>query len=149
MTNTLKQIANNIATELNIVPDQLIKLIPDKLINITIRKEQIEKINKLIKSDNKINDFGKTNKLSDNFNNLKISLGNLQMLALIKNLEKADNCEDVLNTFIELMNNKIEQVNKILNTNLQSGGGQKNYYKKYIKYKIKYLFKKKCIRYNI
>lgn len=145
MTNTLKEIASRIADALGIDYERLKQSIPSKLIDIPISEEQMNKINELIESDTKIKSFGTTNNLSNNFTELKASLGTLQILALIKNLEKADNCDDVLNTFIKLMNTKIEQVNEILNTNLQSGGGQKNYYKKYIKYKIKYLFKKKCI----
>ena len=72
-------------------------------------------------------------------------MGKLQILALTKNLKKAEKCEEVLNTFINLMNNKIGQVNDVLKTNLQFGGGQKNYFKKYIKYKKKYLLIKKYI----
>jgi len=138
--NTISNIAILIARNLDIDPDIIIESIPHNLANQTISADQNEKIVELLGSDNQIDAFGKNNNLGDNFNELKSSLGKLQMLALIKNLKKAEKCEDVLNTFINLMNNKIGQVNDVLKTNLQFGGEQKNYYKKYKKYKIKYLF---------
>jgi hypothetical protein len=139
--NTISNIAILIAGNLDIDPNIIIELIPQNLANQIISDDQNEKIVELLGSDNQIDAFGKNNNLGDNnFIELKSSLGKLQMLALIKNLKKAEKCEDVLNTFIKLMNNKIGQVNDVLKTNLQFGGEQKNYYKKYKKYKIKYLF---------
>lgn len=143
--NSIRYIANLIAENLGIDPIIIIDSIPENLIDEIINDDQIEKIQELLNSDNEIKNFGLDNQLGDNFDELKSNLGKLQMLALIKSLKKAEKCEEILNTFINLMNNKIGQVNNILKTNLQFGGGQKNYYKKYKKYKIKYLFIKKYI----
>ena len=145
--NTIRNFANLIADNLGIDRIIIVQSIPENLIDEIISDDQIEKILELLNSDNEINNFGLENQLgdSDNFNDLKSNLGKLQILVLIKSLKKAKKCEEILNTFIDLMNNKIGQVNNVLKSNLQFGGGQKNYYKKYKKYKIKYLFIKKYI----
>ena len=143
--NSIRFIANLIAENLDIDPNTIVQSIPENLIDEIISDDQIEKILELLNSDNEINNFGLENQLGDNFNDLKSNLGKLQILVLIKSLKKAKKCEEILNTFIYLMNNKIGQVNNVLKSNLQFGGGQKNYYKKYKKYKIKYLFIKKYI----
>lgn len=143
--NTIENIAIEIAKKLGIEPIIITQSIPDSLIDQIISDDQIEKIQELLNSDNEINNFGLDNQLGANFNELKSNLGKLQMLALIKSLKKAEKCEEILNTFINLMNNKIGQVNDVLKTNLQFGGGQKNYFKKYRKYKKKYLYIKKFI----
>ena len=143
--NTIRNFANLIADNLGIDRIIIVESIPEHLIDEIISDDQIEKILELLNSDNEINNFGLENQLGDNFNDLKSNLGKLQILVLIKSLKKAKKCEEILNTFIDLMNNKIGQVNNVLKYNLQFGGGQKNYYKKYKKYKIKYLFIKKYI----
>jgi hypothetical protein len=143
--NIAELIADNLGIGIDIDRSIIIDSIPDSLIDQIISDDQIEKIQELLNSDNEINNFGLDNQLGDNFDELKSNLGKLQMFALIKSLKKAEKCEEVLNTFIDLMNNKIGQVNNVLKSNLQFGGGQKNYYKKYKKYKIKYLFIKKYI----
>ena len=143
--NTIENIAIEIAKKLGIEPIIILQSIPENLINQIISDDQIVKIQELLNSDNEINNFGLDNQLGANFNELKSNLGKLQMLALIKSLKKAEKCEEILNTFINLMNNKIGQVNDVLKTNLQFGGGQKNYFKKYRKYKKKYLYIKKFI----
>lgn len=145
MSNTIKDIAILIANKLGIESDIILDAIHVSLVDQIISDDQIEKIHELLYSDDEINKFGLDNQLGENFDELKSSLGKLQMLALTKNLKKAQKCEEVLNTFINLMNNKIGQVNEVLKTNIQFGGGQKNYYKKYKKYKKKYLFIKKYI----
>ena len=145
METTIGHIANLIAQRLGIEEEIILNSIPQELVNQIISDDQIEKIQALINSDIEINNFGLDNNLGENFNELKSNLGKLQILALTKNLKKAEKCEEVLNTFINLMNNKIGQVNDVLKTNLQFGGGQKNYFKKYIKYKKKYLLIKKYI----
>lgn len=145
MENTIRHIANLIARHLGIEGEIILNSIPRELVNQIISDDQIDKIQALINSDIEINEFGFANNLGENFDELKLNLGKLQILALTKNLKKAEKCEEVLNTFIDLMNNKIGQVNDVLKTNLQFGGGQKNYFKKYIKYKKKYLLIKKYI----
>jgi hypothetical protein len=145
MIKTIRNIANDIADNLGIEVEIILESIPETLVDQIISDDQNVKIAELLGSDNQIYAFGIENNLGVNFDELKSNLGKLQMLALIKSLKKAEKCEDVINTFINLMNNKIGQVNNVLKNNLQIGGAQKNYYKKYKKYKIKYLFIKKYI----
>ena len=47
--------------------------------------------------------------------------------------------DDIINTLLTVLNAKFENINKILVTYLMQTGGGDKYYKKYIKYKIKYL----------
>lgn len=143
-TITILDIARRIAINLGIEVETIQNSIPPNLLNEeVINQDLLIKINELIVSDQSIDDFGKSHQLGENFNTLKNNLGKLQLLVLLKNLNKAKKCDDVLNHFLNIMNNKIVQVNDILNTNLQFGGSKKNYYKKYKKYKKKYLLFKK------
>jgi hypothetical protein len=109
--------------------------------------DKLSKIQELLKTDSSILDYGerviRTQNTKNNFNKLKENLGKLQIFVLIRHLEKSKNCDGVLNSLLEVMNNKFEQVNSIL----QKGGGktinlyqdgETNYYQKYLKYKIKY-----------
>ena len=111
--------------------------------NINFEGSLMFKIENLLEKDLLISNFGELeiNKESTkiNFMKLKNSLGKLQILVLINNLKKSKDCNDVLNSFMNIFNNKIESVNEILaNDLLQTGGGNK-YYNKYLKYKINYL----------
>ena len=144
MLHTISDIAELIATKLNINKNIIVSLIPINLLEQVISNDQREKIDKLINSDDLINNFGINNNLDKKFNELKFSLGKLQMLALIKKLKTATKSDEVVNTFVDLIKNKLRQVNKVLNNNIQFGGN-KQYYKKYIKYKEKYLLKKNYI----
>jgi hypothetical protein len=150
-----------IATDLNIPVEQLTDLITKKLTPEEIarsgenHKDKIHMIIKLLQSDKEINNFGNslTNQaVKDNFNNLKNNLGKLQVLVLLKKIDKSNNCDEVLNTFIGIMNNKVSIVNDIMEKKLDNNlvGGQiggslndKEYIGKYIKYKLKYLRLKK------
>ena len=145
MTNTIIDIANQVAINLEINQNTLISSIPNHLKSIVITNPNLlDKIKELFVADTEINDFGKNHNLKGtNFDTLKNNLGKLQILSLIKNLEKAEKCDDVLNVFIDMLNKKIGSVNTILQTNLQGGGSKINYYKKYKKYKKKYLLLKK------
>jgi len=142
--NTIQNIAIRVADRLGIDNQQLIQHLPPNLLNVEIQNQQLlDTILNLLRSDDEINQFGMRHRLGQNYLNLKNNLGRLQLLALSKNLARAERCDDVLNTFIEMMNNKIGQVNQVLQTNLQLGGNLNNYYKKYKKYKKKYLSLKK------
>mgnify|MGYP001373296247 CR=1 FL=1 len=144
MTNTIEYITNEVARNLNIDPIIILNALPSNLLNVQINNsELLNTITNLLKSDKEINSFGLRNNLGDNYTILKNNLGKLQLLSLTKNLNKAEKCDDILNAFIEMMNNKISKVNDFLQINLQSGGNQINYYKKYKKYKKKYLLFKK------
>jgi len=73
-------------------------------------------------------------------------LGNLAELQTLALLEKVADCEDVISGLTGLLSQKISNVNKLLEANLkystekpkQAGGGDA-FYKKYLKYKTKYL----------
>jgi hypothetical protein len=111
--------------------------------NIDFDDSLMLKIKNLLEKDLLISKFGELeiNKEStkSDFMKLKNSLGKLQILVLINNLKKSKDCNDVLNSFMNIFNNKIDSVNEILaNDLLQTGGGNK-YYNKYLKYKINYL----------
>jgi hypothetical protein len=124
----------------------------EKIITTNLSKEQIDldfndtiklKIDQLMKKDLLIYKFGETEiknqSTKDNFMKLKNNLGKLQILVLINNLKKSKNCNDVLNSFMNIFNKKIESVNEILADDLLQTGGNNKYYNKYLKYKINYL----------
>ena len=117
--STIYDIAHQVATKLNIDVTQLIDIIKEKekIIDLNIINDNLlKKIQKLIKTDEDINNFGKTidDDVKQNFNMLKQNLGKLQLLVLLKNLEKSKNSSDILNSFIKIFNNKINVVNNIL-----------------------------------
>jgi hypothetical protein len=164
--DTIKNITNKILDNLGLnkdsidisninlddIPKENIDLI-EKILKPTDKmdKESNEKIiliNKLLKTDNELNNFGeqiKTDTVKKNFNGLKENLAKLQILILIKTLKESKSCDDILNNFINILNTKVNTVNNIVQNNIeQKGGGNNNlynnlYFKKYIKYKTKYL----------
>jgi hypothetical protein len=135
--NTIKQFLDKINENLQINITDKIK---PELFDIKIDSELEEKFQELLQTDINIQTFGSEQNLNDNDNfiELKNNLGRLQLLVLIKNLNKAENCADVLNAFINVMNTKIKTVNEVLKSNIQSGGNRIDYYQKYKKYKKKY-----------
>ena len=138
-------IAENIGIRYEDITSDLDETILSQLDTFIVPEELREKITALIEQDNAINEFGTKHKInSQKFDELKINLGKLQLLSILK---KANNCEDVLNSFIGLLNNKIGAVNNILKDKLQAGGSNINYeyYRKYNKYKNKYLLFKNSI----
>ena len=146
---TMQRIITLIARNIGINVEDITKNLGDTILRqidtFQVPEELGKKINELIEQDEEINQFGKDHTItSANFTELKISLGKLQLLAILK---KANNCEDVLNSFIGLLNNKIGAVNNILKDKLQAGGSDINYeyYRKYNKYKNKYLLFKNSI----
>lgn len=138
--NTIRKFAETIATNLQIDKKIIINEINDNLLDRNIDSALEGKFTELLQTDQNIQTFGSQQELNDNDNfiELKNNLGRLQLLVLIKNLNKAENCADVLNAFINVMNTKIETVNEVLRSNIQSGGNQIDYYQKYKKYKKKY-----------
>jgi len=147
------EISKSIAEALAIPEGQLIELIRKKITQEEIdkssdnHKDKINEIKNLLQSDEDINNFGdnlKNQAVKNNFEKLKNNLGKLQVLVLLKKIEKSKDCDDILNNFIGIINNKISVVNDVLEKKLdrgQTGGGKKNtkYIGKYIKYKLKYL----------
>ena len=137
--------ANLVASKLQIESKDLITIIDQKKINIneTIDESTNIKIKELLKADDDINNFDKyikTEKVKKNFNLLKKNLAELQVLVILKKLEKVENCDEVINVLLSALNNKLELTNNILESNLQKGGNNSeiNYYNKYLKYKNKY-----------
>jgi hypothetical protein len=139
----LNKVLDLVATNLNIDKSILLNVIKDK---IDLNKEihDVDTINKLIDVDSKINNFEKNNIVHDhtkhNFTKLKNNLGKMQILVLISKLKKSTNCDDIINTLLNVLNNKFENINNILKSDFSQNGGSNNkYYNKYLKYKIKYL----------
>jgi hypothetical protein len=143
----ISDIANDVALSLSIEPKTLIDIIDNNLTDeekqTIIPKDKIDAIKLLINSDNMINNFEnkiKTDSIKNNYKILKENLAKLQVLVLIKKLKKSSDCDEILNSFIEVLNNKVVSVNNMMQTNLtQVGGGNNKYYEKYIHYKLKYL----------
>ncbi len=138
-------ITDEIALKLNINPQKFRTIVEQKIHEsdrIIRDRELMSKILLLLQSDTEINQFEtklKSEKVLRNFQIMKERLGELQVLALVKKLEKADTCDDVINSFLVVLNNKFEGVNNVLTGSLNQTGGSKNinYYSKYLKYKIK------------
>jgi len=140
---TLQDIIEQIATKLSINSNLLIGILDRKGIDKGQLVDNIllTKIGGLINADEGINNFETKIKKEDvkaNYGQLKQSLGKLQTLILIKKLEKAEDCSDVLNSLIIVLNQKVSAVNNILEE--QKGGSKQNkFINKYYKYKTKYL----------
>jgi hypothetical protein len=144
----ITDIARNVAIKLGINENILFDAIQkNNNIDLEIQNaELIEKINELLNFDEDINKFDneyiKNENTKKNFNNFKQNIGKLQILILLKNIEKSQNCDDILNSFIGILNNKLSTVNDILFDNIsntQSGGGnikskKYNFFIKFMKY---------------
>ena len=151
--NEILKIANLITDKLQLKlteedSKKLIDIIKKKNIDkdIKINDKLQEKINELLDADEDINNFDiyiKSQDVKDNFNLLKKNLAELQIRVLLKNLEKAESCDDVINILLKTLNNNISINNNILSDNLNNkttSNLKPNKYKnKYIKYKNKYL----------
>ena len=89
-------IANDVAIKLEMDPNILTDIIKSRLddeqLNTPINADRLEKITRLLNSDSEILNFEKKNiksaKTKENFSKLKVNLGKLQILVLIKHLEK-------------------------------------------------------------
>jgi len=139
-----KIISTKLGIEQKILDDILKQKLSEEQLKIEFKDdEKICKINSLLDADANILKFGESNiteeSTKSNFIKLKNSLGKLQILVLINDLKKSKNCNDVLDSFIMVFNDKLETVNTILADNLTQTGGKSNYFIKYLKYKKKYL----------
>jgi hypothetical protein len=141
-------ISNNVALRLNIDPNILKEIIESRLTNKQLNEEikdtqKRKRIIQLLATDFSFLEFEKNNikegKTKESFDKLKVNLGKLQILVLIRSLEKSKDCDSVLNALLGVLNNKFDTVNTMLSSNLVQNGGGVNYFNKYIKYKIKYL----------
>jgi hypothetical protein len=145
ITYILKLIASKLNINENTLLDVIKGKINDNELNIEITDpDKLIRINELLDVDSKLVEFEKNNILQEhtkqNFNKLKQNLGKLQILVLIKKLSESKGCDDILNALLSVLNTKFESVNNILTSNLiQIGGTNDKFYKKYIKYKTKYL----------
>ena len=156
---TIICIAKKIANILNIEPGELTNIIQEKLSEDELKQIiDNDDVNNLINHDSTFAEFESKiiiQETKDNFKNLKQNLGKLQTLVLINRLKKSKNCDDILNSLFSVFNNKFKNINNILLSELNQAGGNQTggnqtggnqtgsntlkYYKKYIKYKIKYL----------
>jgi len=144
----IRDITIKIAEKLNINSQILFEILETKLnqeeLNKTIDDQQkIEYITRLLNTDNNLENFQKEHikkeTTNSNFNKLKENIAKLQVLVLIKGLQKTKDCDSIINILLSALNNKFDSVNNILATDLKQTGGGINYYNKYIKYKLKYL----------
>ena len=139
-----KIISEKLGIENKILYDLLIQKLSEDQLKMEFKdNEKMCKINSLLETDAGILKFGESHITKDstmtNFTKLKNSLGKLQILVLINDLKKSKNCDDVLDSFMKVFNDKLETVNTILADNLTQTGGKSNYLVKYLKYKKKYL----------
>jgi hypothetical protein len=143
-------VAKSIQNKLNIENDMIVDIINEKFENIKyikINDELSTKINLLLNIDDQISKFEKkiiNKNTKDNFKIMKNSLYELQIYTLLNALNNSQSCDDVMNSFINILSEKFKTVNSILHTSLlnnQKGGGDKNSiinnYHKYCKYKLK------------
>jgi len=75
--------------------------------------EVIQLFYEILEYDKAIYNYGKyitTPETKEKFNNLKISLGKLQIIVLINKLNKSNNCKKNLNTFVNIINAEIEKI---------------------------------------
>ena len=139
-----KIISEKLGIEQKILDDILKQKLSEEQLTMEFKdNEKMCKINNLLDTNADILNFGESHitqeTTKNNFMKLKTSLGKLQILVLINDLKKSKKCDDVLDSFIKVFNDKIESVNTILADNLIQSGGNSNYIIKYIKYKKKYL----------
>ena len=139
-----KKISTKLGIDQKILDDILIEKLSEEQLKMEFKDDdKMSKINTLLETDANILKFGESQiteeSTKNNFTRLKNSLGKLQILVLINDLRKSKNCNDVLDSFIKVFNDKIETVNTILADNLTQTGGKNNYFIKYLKYKKKYL----------
>jgi hypothetical protein len=161
--NNIQDIAKHVAEKLFIDKEQLLTIIEKyekkngKIIFNLENEQLLLQIKDLLKKDNEIKKFddkikNSSQNIINNFNLLKNNLGKLQILVLIKNIESSKNNDELLNSFISILNDKLISVNSIMesgienqiHSNLQKGGSNNiiNYKYLYIKYKKKYFFLK-------
>ena len=154
----LDEIIPRIADALDIEQHILRDIITNKINIVGINSTRLvnELIAKLLQNDKAINEFGNhitSETTKEKYKNLKRNLGKLQVLILIDKLKQSNNCDDVLNTFISAINNKLENLVELENIKYSQQGGSNindNYssYKKNQRY-IKHLKYIKCLLYII
>jgi hypothetical protein len=140
-------VGNNLGIDLKLLTS--IKNLDVIELNRVIDVDKLKNINDLANADllfkdfenNYLNNLDTEPIVKQNFIKLKENLGELQIKIFMKKLEKAKNCDSILNILIETLNNKLTTVNTILSDDLKQKGGNVNidYHNKYIKYKNKYL----------
>lgn len=174
MATSMIDIVQHIARSLNIdiiQQRELVTLVQQKIDTNEIQDtrefspDMNQKIRELLEGNNNrpVRDFEEnvlkknyTQRTLTNFNTLKYNLGKLQILVLLKKIEKATNNEEILNMLFNALSNQLKNVNEIMTINLKGGGINNNisdsndesssdisssdiWYNKYLKYKIKYL----------
>jgi hypothetical protein len=145
--NLIDMVGNNLGIDINSLDS--IKNLNDIEMNRVIDDSKIKNIEALQNADKQfkvfeatyLNNLDTESNVKQNFIMLKKNLGELQIKIFMKKLEKAKNCDSILNVLIETLNNKLTTVNSVLTDDLKQTGGKINidYHSKYIKYKNKYL----------
>lgn len=126
--NNILDIAKNIAQKLNIDSTKLIEIIKkknyDKNFDSNIHQNLIRKIYLLLENDTRIQAFEEKldSSVKINFYKLKENLAELQLLILLKNIKKSKSNSDILNTFIKILDQKIDTINDVLASDLSGGG---------------------------
>jgi hypothetical protein len=152
LINIIEAIASELIIDFDILKEILKKNKIDE--NLEIDNNTVLQIDKLLDANSKLKSY--LNKISidyndsritQNINNFKGTLGQLQTLALSNKLNKINNNNDILNLIIEMLKNNIHNMNNVLKS--QIGGNNNNYYNSYIKYKYKYYVLKNNINYSL
>jgi len=154
---TILDVAQNIINKLGISSeygDKLLDLIKSKADMSEIDTVSYEKIQQLLEGDDKILDFERnqlgnySKRTNQSFNNMKQNLGKLQILLLIKRIEKTKDNDEILRAFIDTLNNKLITINDMMLSTfeLKGGGTNDNFYVKYLYYKKKYLKLKELLK---
>ena len=129
--NISDDILENIITSKNLTPEQLNTKYDSTIIDLIKNN-----VNNFDNFESKI----QGNETKENFKKFKENLGRLQVLVLIKKLEKSTNCDEIIKSFLDVLNPNIETLISIQEDQL---GGGPDYYNKYLKYKKKYIILKK------
>lgn len=123
--------------DLQPIVEELAPVLKNKVIKI---KKQPVIINKILNNNVRINKLNKhfvnNTIISEKIRKLKNKLSILQFNSMIEKEDKTNILKDVIKT----IDNKVQNINTILEQNItQKGGNNETYYYKYLKYKIKYL----------
>ena len=106
---------------------------------IRIKKQPIL-INRLLNNNVRLKNLQKYVKNNKNLNEKIDNLKNKMSILQFNSLIEKENNNELLNEVIKTIDNKLYNINNVLENNYnQNGGTASQYYYKYLKYKIKYL----------
>jgi hypothetical protein len=112
------------------------KNINDELLDTNLQNQ----INELVKKNNELQKYQDENTLKTStnisFDRVKTKLKKLQILALLKKLEKCNDISDIYNEYLRALNNNLTLMNQF---NAIKDESDTSFYNKYIIYKLKYI----------